>query len=116
VLNLTDDTAGALAGLRSLGVGIHIDDFGTGFASVGLLQRVPATALKLDRSFVASMQHQGDVNVPLVRGIAGLAEGMGLETIAEGIETPEQADLLRDAGWRIGQGYFFGRPGPDLVR
>lgn len=115
VLHLTDDTANALAGIRELGVGIHVDDFGTGYASVGMLQRVPATALKLDRTFIAPMQDDLEVNVPLVRGIAGLAEGMGLETIAEGIETPEQADLLRDAGWRIGQGYFFGRPALDLV-
>lgn len=115
VLSLTDDTVEALAGIRSLGIGIHVDDFGTGYASVGMLQHVPATALKLDRSFIAPMRDCREVNVPLVRGIAGLADGLGLETIAEGIETAEQAELLRQAGWHIGQGYLFGRPRPDLL-
>jgi len=116
VLNLTDDAAAALAGVRALGIGVHIDDFGTGYASVGMLQSVPVTALKLDRSFIVPIQEGQAANVALLRGIAGLAEGMGLETIAEGIESAEQAELLRQAGWHVGQGFLFGRPAPDLKR
>ena len=116
VLHLTDDARAALDGVRAMGSGIHVDDFGAGYASVGLLQHLPVTALKLDRSFVTPLDQTDAPDLGLVRGIAGLAAGLGLETIAEGIETPRQAELLAEAGWAIGQGYLFGRPGPALAR
>ena len=112
VLRLTDDARRALTGVRDMGIGIHIDDFGTGFASVGVLQQVPVTALKLDASFTAGLGADGS-NLDLVRGIAGLAAGLGLDTIAEGIENAHQAELLRAAGWQHGQGFLFGRPQPQ---
>ena len=115
MLELTDDARCALDGLRKLGIGIHVDDFGTGYASVALLRGVAVTAIKLDRSFVAPLVDESSPGLDLVRGIAGLASGLGMEAIAEGIETCEQAALLLEAGWSIGQGYLFARPSADLL-
>jgi EAL domain-containing protein (putative c-di-GMP-specific phosphodiesterase class I) len=114
MLELTDDARAALDGLRAMGIGIHVDDFGTGYASVALLRGVAVTAIKLDRSFVAPLVDESSPGLDLVRGIAGLAAGLGMEAIAEGIETREQAALLLEAGWSIGQGYLFARPSADL--
>lgn len=111
-LQLTPAAQTALEGLRSRGFGLHLDDFGTGYASISMLDRVPLTALKLDRGFVWALGGAED-SAELVRGIGGLARGMHLEAIAEGIETEEQAQFLLDAGWTFGQGYLFGRPSPE---
>ena len=116
MLQLTEDANRALHSVQDLGLGIHVDDFGTGYASVGLLRQVPVTALKLDRSFVEPLADDGNGGMGLVRGVAGLARGLGLETIAEGVETERQRRLLRQAGWEVGQGYLFGRPEPAPVR
>lgn len=113
MLQLTDDAKRALIAVEELGLGIHVDDFGTGYASVGLLRQVPVTALKLDRSFVTPLGMATTEDLDLVRGIAGLAHGLRLETIAEGVETDRQWRLLMEAGWAIGQGYLFGRPQPQ---
>lgn len=112
VLQLTPDASQALAGIRRMGVGLHIDDFGTGYASIGVLQQVPLTGIKLDRSFVAPLVDPTQSDLDLVRSIASLAHGLRLDAIAEGIETPEQARLLSEAGWQFGQGYLYGRPAP----
>lgn len=112
VLRVSADVETALAGLRDLGVGIHLDDFGTGYTSVAALRALPLTAVKLDRSFLAPLASGETEAEALVRGIALLARGLGLTTIAEGIETAEQAQRARDCGWAVGQGYLFGRPGP----
>lgn len=113
-LQLTPAAQQALEGLRARGFGLHLDDFGTGYASISVLDRVPLTALKLDRSFVRSLGSGGD-SAELVRGIGGLAKGMRLEAIAEGIETEEQAQFLLESGWTYGQGYLFGRPAPSTL-
>lgn len=115
MLQLTEDALGAVQGLRQMGVGIHVDDFGTGFASVGMVRAARATAIKLDRSFVAPIDSPDHPDLGVVQGIAGLAAGLGVEAIAEGIETPQQAEILRRNGWQIGQGYLFGRPEPMRV-
>lgn len=114
-LQLTDDARRALTGIRDLGFGIHIDDFGTGYASVGVLRQIPVTALKLDRSFTAPLKDGALADLAVIRGIAALATGLGLETIAEGIETEAQADLVRAAGWSLGQGYLFGKPSATIL-
>ncbi len=101
-----------LSGLRDLGVGLHVDDFGTGFSSISLLRDLPVTGLKLDRSFVNDLTAVGGAPAALASGLAGLVSGLGLTGIAEGIETQEQLDLLRDLGWENGQGFLLGRPGP----
>jgi len=110
VLQMTTDARLAMAGIREMGAGLHMDDFGTGYASIGVLQQVPLTGLKLDRSFVTPLMQPTQADIDLVQSIATMAKGLHLEAIAEGIETPGQAALLRDAGWAIGQGYLYGKP------
>lgn len=112
LLRLTPDAQRALATVRELGMALHIDDFGVGFASIGSLLQVPLTGLKLDRAFVSVLSNPTQADRDLVASIASMAKGLRLETIAEGIETAEQAELLREAGWERGQGYVFGMPAP----
>lgn len=111
-LALTRESRITLNGIRELGVGLHLDDFGTGYASIGVLRGIPLTAVKLDQSYVAPLDHPDGAALDLVRSIAGLANGLGLATVAEGIETELQAARLRECGWRFGQGFLFGRPAP----
>ena len=101
----------ALQALHAEGVAIAFDDFGTGFASLSMLKTYPLDRLKIDRSFVTDIASDA-TDAVIVGAIAALGTGLGLEVIAEGIETPEQRDLLRIAGCRSGQGYLFGRPMP----
>ena len=112
VLRLTPDARAALSAVREMGMGLHIDDFGSGYASIGALQQVPLTGLKLDRSFVSALGDPEQDDLDLVASIASMAKGLRLEPIAEGIETPRQATLLKEAGWIYGQGYLYGRPAP----
>lgn len=93
--------------LRALGVRLSIDDFGTGYSSLTYLHRFPIDTLKIDRSFVMRMDRD---NVEIVRTILSLAENLGMDVVAEGIETQEQMGLLRDLGCQNGQGYFFSKP------
>lgn len=101
--------ADILGRFKKLGFGISLDDFGTGYSSLGYLQSFPVDSLKIDRSFVARMQEEGG-NLRIVRAILGLAASLGLAVVGEGIETAEQADLLRKFGCDYGQGYHFARP------
>jgi len=89
------------------GVGLHLDDFGTGYSSLATLHQLPVDALKIDRSFVASITAGSDV---IVRSTIALAHSLGLRVIAEGIEDPVQLRLLRTLGCEYGQGYLFSRP------
>ncbi len=100
-----------LDSLRALGLYIAIDDFGTGFSSLSYLQRFPITTLKIDRAFVKNIASSPS-EAKLVRGIINLGQSLELDTIAEGIETKEQLDYLRQAGCQIGQGFYFSRPIP----
>jgi diguanylate cyclase (GGDEF)-like protein/PAS domain S-box-containing protein len=112
VLSLLAGTRADLAAVRARGVGVHVDDFGTGFSSIALLRDLPVTGLKLDARFVADLsEDEGEFNA-LSSGLAGLVNGLGLTGIAEGIETDAQARILSSQGWTHGQGYYFGRPGP----
>lgn len=112
VISGVDLASAALTELRTLGVGVHMDDFGTGYSSISLLRDLPVTGIKLDRSFVADLTGLDRRAGLLAAGLAGLAEGLGLESVAEGIETSEQARIIAGLGWRTGQGYLFGRPAP----
>ncbi|MET0314736.1 MAG: EAL domain-containing protein [Hansschlegelia sp.] len=97
--------------IRELGVGISFDDYGTGYASLSLLKRYPITRLKIDRSFVRDLSVDED-DAAIVELILTLGRRLGLEVIAEGIETTDQEARLIDLGCSEGQGYLFGRPMP----
>ncbi len=97
--------------LQELGVQLSLDDFGTGYSSLSYLQRFDFSKVKIDRSFVASMEH-GSANLAIIRAIIGLCRDLGIDVVAEGIETADQAELLRHENCRLLQGYFFGRPKP----
>ena len=98
-----------LAELRSRGVQVGLDDFGTGYSCLALLHRLPLDVLKVDRSFVSDMTEH-EPSAAIVRTVLSLAESLGLAVIAEGVETAEQAQLLRDMGCPWSQGYYFSRP------
>ncbi|MFZ0746988.1 MAG: EAL domain-containing protein [Terracidiphilus sp.] len=98
-----------LTGLRALGVSLMMDDFGTGYSSLNHLHTFPFDVLKIDRSFVGRMT-DGDQALQIVRTIIELARVLGMDVVAEGIETREQYRLLRQMGCRFGQGYLFAKP------
>jgi EAL domain-containing protein (putative c-di-GMP-specific phosphodiesterase class I) len=95
--------------LKALGVHIAMDDFGTGYSSLSYLHKLPLDALKVDRSFVSQIESDAE-KLEIVRTIITLAHNLGLEVIAEGIETREQMFILRELGCELGQGYLFSRP------
>ena len=98
-----------LGSLRRLGVSLLMDDFGTGYSSLSYLHSFPIDVLKIDRSFVGRMT-DGEQPLQIVRTIIELARVLGMDVVAEGIETAEQYRLLRDLGCRFGQGFLFARP------
>jgi EAL domain-containing protein (putative c-di-GMP-specific phosphodiesterase class I) len=111
VMQRADSSVAILSQLKSLGVFIHLDDFGTGYSSLGYLHRFQIDALKIDRSFIRHLRAGGD-NWIAVRTIVNLAEGLGMDVIAEGVETEEQLDQLLDLGCAHGQGSLFYDPLP----
>ncbi|MGI8415978.1 MAG: putative bifunctional diguanylate cyclase/phosphodiesterase [Nakamurella sp.] len=109
---LADDAAlMVLRELADCGVEIALDDFGTGYSSLARLKDMPVTVLKIDRAFVHNLDHDGR-DVAIIQMIAHLAEALGLDVIAEGIETQNTAELLRASGISQGQGYLYARPMP----
>jgi EAL domain-containing protein (putative c-di-GMP-specific phosphodiesterase class I) len=111
----TDATIALLEELKALGVRLAIDDFGTGYSSLSYLQRFPLDVLKIDRSFVEGMV-SGAQNPALVRAIVELGHSLQLETVAEGIEHPEELAQFRALRCDLGQGYLFAPPAtPDAI-
>jgi EAL domain-containing protein (putative c-di-GMP-specific phosphodiesterase class I)/FixJ family two-component response regulator len=100
-----------LAALRQQGVQLSIDDFGTGYSMLGQLRKIPATELKIDRSFIANIQNEGGDRV-MVQKTIEIGKGLGLKVVAEGVETVEQLQVLRGYSCDIAQGYLFSRPLP----
>ena len=100
-----------LARIRDLGIRIAIDDFGTGYSSLAVLQHLPVDLLKIDRSFVAQVAGSRE-SLELVRAMLAVCRALGLEAVAEGIETAEQHELLTDHGCDYAQGYLYSRPVP----
>jgi predicted signal transduction protein with EAL and GGDEF domain len=107
----TEGTVERLDMLKGLGVQLAVDDFGTGYSSLSYLRRFPVDRLKIDRSFVSVMTDAPE-DVALVQAVLKLAEGLGLEAVAEGIERPDQLEALRKLGCRVGQGFLFAAPVP----
>ena len=112
-----DDVESAIAVLKqmkALNVKLGIDDFGTGYSSLSYLSRFPTDTLKVDKSFVGRMETESDgENVAIVRTIVALAHALGMDVIAEGVETAAQLAKLRAIGCEYGQGYFFAKPLPS---
>jgi diguanylate cyclase (GGDEF)-like protein/PAS domain S-box-containing protein len=111
LMHNTDASIRQLAQLRDLGVGLAIDDFGTGYSSLAYLRAFPVAELKIDRSFIDTIADD-PAAVPLVATIVQLARSLSLTTVAEGVETQAQCNLLRELGCDRLQGYFFARPAP----
>ena len=100
-----------LSHLHGLGIRLAIDDFGTGYSSLARLKRLPVQKLKLDQSFVRGLPQDRE-DAAIASAVVTLGQRLGLRVLAEGIETEEQANYLREAGCGYGQGYWFGRPQP----
>jgi EAL domain-containing protein (putative c-di-GMP-specific phosphodiesterase class I) len=106
-----EDSTRKLSILRGMGVTVAIDDFGTGYSSLSYLGRLPVDSLKIDRSFISGVA-TGAEAAGIVTAIIALAHGLRLKVVAEGVETREQADLLRLFRCDEAQGFFYSRPVP----
>jgi EAL domain-containing protein (putative c-di-GMP-specific phosphodiesterase class I) len=111
LLSESEDNATALRAIRDLGVGLVLDDFGTGYSSLSYLRRLPLDTIKIDRSFVDGIDDDNS-NLPIVQAVIALAHGLGIEVVAEGIETAGQLARLRELVCDRGQGYYYARPQP----
>ena len=109
VMEHSERALAVLNALDKLGISLSTDDFGTGYSSLSYLQRFPFDRLKIDRSFVDKMD-EGEKSIAIVKTILMLGENLGIEVVAEGIETEAQLETLRSLGCRLGQGYLFSRP------
>lgn len=109
VMHSADSSVSTLAELKAMGVKLAIDDFGTGYSSLAYLRRFPIDRLKIDRAFVADLASDPDA-ASLVASIIALGRSLGLRLVAEGVETPEQADFLREMACERVQGFHFYRP------
>ncbi|WP_229507242.1 EAL domain-containing protein [Pseudoduganella rivuli] len=105
------EVAATLEALHGMGLSISIDDFGTGYSALSYLNRFPVSQLKIDRSFVQGVPAERD-KCELVKAMLSIAAALRLETVAEGVETAEQAEYLMAHGCRLAQGYLFGKPMP----
>ncbi|QWU15974.1 diguanylate cyclase (GGDEF) domain-containing protein [Paenibacillus sophorae] len=109
-MNNMEETVAQLSKLRRLGVRVSLDDFGTGFSSLGNLDEIPVNTLKIDQVFIRkSKMHSKKA---IISNIIAIASNLNMEVVAEGVETPEQIELLQSLGCRVMQGYYYGRPMP----
>lgn len=104
-----ETTLESLNNIKKLGVGLSIDDFGTGYSSLGYLKRLPVNVVKVDRSFVMDIPHDKD-DMEITAAVIAMAHKLRYRVVAEGIETKEQYDFLRESGCDYGQGYYFSPP------
>ena len=110
---LTDDSSSShmFRALKGIGVRLALDDFGTGYSSLGYLKKAPFDKIKIDQSFVRGAIQAGNRNAAIIRAIVTLAETLGMETTAEGVEQQDEIALIRDLGCSHIQGFVYGRPG-----
>jgi diguanylate cyclase (GGDEF)-like protein len=108
----SDATDGTFARLKECGVRLALDDFGTGYSSLGYLKKAPFDKIKIDQSFVRGAASRSNRNAAIIRAIVTLAESLGMDTVAEGVETHDDLQLMRDLGVSQIQGYIFGKPAP----
>ena len=106
-----ESTATILQTLRENGIQVAVDDFGTGFSSLSYLRKFPVDAVKIDQSFVRQISTAGD-DTTIVKAVIGMARGLKLRVIAEGVETSEEVAFLRAYRCEEAQGYYFSRPVP----
>ncbi|WP_225206894.1 EAL domain-containing protein [Novosphingobium huizhouense] len=109
-LNDDSDTEAMFRALKSVGVRLALDDFGTGYSSLGYLKKAPFDKIKIDQSFVRGATQPGSRNGAIIASIVSLAEALGMETTAEGVETLDELDLIRVLGCSHVQGYIYERP------
>jgi diguanylate cyclase (GGDEF)-like protein len=105
-----DSTDETFAKLKKLGVRLALDDFGTGYSSLGYLKKAPFDKIKIDQSFVRGAASSTNRNAAIIRAIVTLAETLGMDTCAEGVETHDDLQLIRELGVSMIQGYIFGKP------
>ena len=105
-----DSTDETFAKLKDLGVRLALDDFGTGYSSLGYLKKAPFDKIKIDQSFVRGAASSTNRNAAIIRAIVTLAETLGMDTCAEGVETHDDLQLIRELGVSMIQGYIFGKP------
>ena len=114
-MSSADQVIGLLQDIRALGVRLAVDDFGTGYSSLAHLKRFPIDEIKIDRSFISDITTDKD-SASIVRATIALGHGLGLQVVAEGVETEDQSRFLADEHCDTVQGYLFGRPQPlDVV-
>lgn len=113
VMQRLDQTIDQMNTLRALGVHIAVDDFGTGASSLSYLTKLPIDSLKIHRSFVSAVDALSRKSVPLIRAIVGMAQGLRLKVVAEGVETVEQLNMLEAEGCQVFQGFHFHKPVPS---
>ena len=111
IIQHSQEVMGRFEALEDMGVRISIDDFGTGYSSLSYLKRIAVSQLKIDQSFVRDIHSDPD-DAAIVSAIIAIAHSLGLEVVAEGVETPEQLAFLRSLGCDAAQGYYFSRPVP----
>jgi EAL domain-containing protein (putative c-di-GMP-specific phosphodiesterase class I) len=112
LLNVSDQVHAVMDLLAGAGVRWYVDDFGTGFSSISHLRDLPIAGLKLDMSFTHGLGGEDQTSDRLAQALSALANSLELDTVAEGVETPEQAAILKAQGWRHGQGWLYGHPEP----
>ncbi len=110
-----DSTDETFAKLKKLGVRLALDDFGTGYSSLGYLKKAPFDKIKIDQSFVRGAASATNRNAAIIRAIVTLAETLGMDTCAEGVETHDDLQLIRELGVSMVQGFIFGKPGESSI-